>query len=716
MSSRQSNFRRILRLGTAIGSTLIGALIAGGIEARAQSGPNPGTEVLEAQDLIMGDISVTATRSPISVLSYPGMVTVLDREEIQRRDPAELSDLLRDVPAVFFEGGPRRTGQVPSIRGFEQENVQIRIDGARANFVSGHDGRVFLDPALLSSAEVLRGGASSLYGSGALGGVLSFRTISAGDLLGPDDIAAIRGKFGFQSVNDEFAETITLGGRPSDRVGIAVGLVKRDSGDIELADGNRLTSDDDILTGLIKGDVRLTDDLDLSLSYLGFKNDAREPDNGQGGNEAGDSAIVDKEIESQTFRAAFTYQPLGSDLIDLDGTVYFANNGVEERAIGSGRVTDRDVDTLGFFIDNRSRFDLSNDTSMILTVGTEGSFDEQEGFDSASPNGERGGVPDAETENLGVFLQADLEIENILPGTLRVIPGVRFDSFDSQSVVAEDNGAEEISPKLGVSYEPIPGLVGFANYNRAFRAPSFNELYNDGTHFVVPLGPGVNAVNSFVPNPDLDPEVSDNFEVGAGFSRNDLFTPGDGFRIKGSYFHADVENLIDIDVNFALAPGCFNPLAGPCNAGTTETVNRADAELDGFELEASYDHPRFYLLVGASTVEGKDKATGEYIGSLSPDRLTTDLGIKMPEKNLIVAIEGEFVAEFDTVNDPAEERGAFAIADVYLQWTPDARLLQGLSVNLGIDNLLDTDHERVFAGVPGPGRNFKASVAYRMAF
>jgi len=262
----------------------------------------------------------------------------------------------------------------------------------------------------------------------------------------------------------------------------------------------------------------------------------------------------------------------------------------------------------------------------------------------------------------------------------------------------------------------VPGVVGFASYNRAFRAPSFNELYNDGTHFVIPLGQGVSAVNSFTPNPDLEPEISDNFEVGLGFSREGLLDTNDSFRIKGSYYHSEVENLIDIEVNLTFAPGCFNPQAGPCNAGTTDSINRGEAELEGFELEAFYDHPRFYVTLGASTTEGEDKQTGEKITSVSPDRLTTDFGVKIHEMDLIVGLETEFVAKFDDVNDPIEERDSFALADIYLQWAPQDGLLQGLTLNLGVDNLFDTEHERVFALVPEPGRNVKGSVAYRLAF
>jgi len=53
---------------------------------------------------------------------------------------------------------------------------------------------------------------------------------------------------------------------------------------------------------------------------------------------------------------------------------------------------------------------------------------------------------------------------------------------------------------------------------------------------------------------------------------------------------------------------------------------------------------------------------------------------------------------------------------VYVQWVPSQPMLQGVVVNLGIDNILDRDYERINAGVSEPGRNVRGSVGYRLAF
>lgn len=696
----------------AIAAALAGTAVGSGTALAQAAAPAP------AGSLELDAISVSATRSPGPAFSYPGMVSVIDREQLDRNDPSAAGDLFRSTPGVSFDGGPRRTGQTPSIRGFEGENVQIRIDGTRQNFVSGHDGRFFLDPEMIGGAEALRGPASSLYGSGAIGGVLSFRTLDADDLLAPGEKVGGRAKVGYQAVNDEFLTSLSLAGRPSADTEVVAGVVRRASHDIRLGNGQELDSEDDILSGLAKGKVRFGDGIELTLSYLGFRNDAVEPDNGQDGNAVdATTPLVDKTIRSDTVSARLSWVPTYAPWVDADALVYFAETSDEEHDPTDGATSKQTVQSTGIDLSNRSRLTVADGTRLILVYGVDGNRDEQTGTNSLAAGGVQDGVPNAESTLFGAFLQGEFEIAGALPGTLRVIPGIRFDYFENRADGQSGNDADQLSPKLGLSYEPVPGLVGFASAARAFRAPSFNELYLDGTHFAIPLGRGVTAVNSFVPNPDLEPETADTVEIGAGYQARDLLGIGDSFRIKGAYFHSRVDNLIDLEVD-TTGPtrGCFVPSAGPCNAGTTTSINRSEAELSGVEIEAGYDHPRFFVTAGFTSIDGEDKGTGEKLGLLTADTLTTGFGVKLHEFNSVVGARGEFAAGFDKVDDAADKRGGYSVFDVYLQWAPSQPMLQGVVVNLGVDNLFDRDYERVHAGVSEPGRNYKASVGYRLAF
>lgn len=187
------------------------------------------------------------------------------------------------MPNVEFTGGPRRTGQSPSIRGFDVPDVVITIDGARQNFNSTHDGRFFVDPSLLRGVEVLRGSASSLYGSGGTGGVISFRTVEAADLLAPGKGLGFSFTGGYQNVNSESNGTFTLFGRPAPEFDFLAAVTKRGSGTVQLGYGSSIfSSDDEITSALVKGGWDFLPHHKLELSFQRFDNEAQEPNNGQG--------------------------------------------------------------------------------------------------------------------------------------------------------------------------------------------------------------------------------------------------------------------------------------------------------------------------------------------------------------------------------------------------------------------------------------------------
>src|ERR1700742_5111415 len=79
-------------------------------------------------------VTVTGTRNPEPVQTFPAMVDVLDIDDIQARSPSTISDLFVDMPNVQFVGGPRRTGESPSIRGLGGEDVLILVDGVRQSW------------------------------------------------------------------------------------------------------------------------------------------------------------------------------------------------------------------------------------------------------------------------------------------------------------------------------------------------------------------------------------------------------------------------------------------------------------------------------------------------------------------------------------------------------------------------------------------------------
>ncbi len=660
------------------------------------------------------EISITATRGPSDVFSFPGSVSVVSRDEIEGRISASVAEIFASTPGVQFTGGPRRTGDIPALRGISGEGVLVLFDGVRQNFLSGHDGRFFIEPDLLRTAEVVRGPGSALYGSSALGGVIAFETVAANDLLEEDAQFGFRVKTGFQGLNDEWMTGGTLFGTTADgKTGGLANFTWRKSDDINLARGEDLQGDDEIASGLVKINSQITDDLKIDASWLRFSNDALEPNNGQGIS-MGD--LVRKDIESETLRARINYNP-GSDLVDLGVIGYVNNSRVDEAELDTPREITRKVKTYGFVLDNRSKFTLGGESSVVFTYGGEYYKDEQVGLDNTTADGARGGVPDATAETFGAFIQADIGLETAA-GTFRIIPALRYDNFkntsDQNSDLNTDDGAT--SPKIGVSYAPTDWLLLYGNYSEAFRAPSFNEIFADNIHFTIPLGPTVQAPNFFVPNLDLQAERAKAYEFGAGLTFENLAYDGDRLVVKGSYFENDVTNLIDLEVNVEFSPACFGAPFGVCTSGTSRNVNTARAQLDGFEIEGQYSSDYLFMSAAYSTIDGRDEGTGEFVGVLVPNRLQLVTEIKMFEKDVRFGMRAEFAGAFDKVNDPAEARPNYETIDTYLVWQPSEGVLDGWRFDVGLNNIFNTNAVRTFAGVPGSNRNFRTTVSWTSSF
>ncbi|MEP3655574.1 MAG: TonB-dependent receptor [Litorimonas sp.] len=669
-------------------------------------------------------ITVYGTATPVSVFDFPGQVGVVSREEIEIFAPSSISEALRDVPGVEFSGGPRRTGETPSIRGRGGESVLILLDGARQSFISAHDGRFFLDPDLVKTAEVVKGPASSLYGSGAVGGVLAFETVDAADFLEDGETAGIRLRLGYQSVNDDYLGTLTAYTQQGD-LDLVGSFGLRSSGDIALGSGANLPSDDDIQNYLLKAGYSISDALRVEGSYQRLENTAIEPNNGQGvaiGND------VEKDIGTDTFRFSGMFNP-ENNLIDATLTAYQTDTSVEEFDQSIDRTTVRDIQTTGVGLRNTSTFETGSIETRV-TIGGDWYRDEQIGTDTDTDDGTRNGVPDGEASFIGVFAQAEARLplgENI---DLLVIPGIRYDSFEGEAIGETETSEDTAwSPRLAASLGSESIRI-FGSYSEGFRAPSINELYLDGVHFPVPhptlfnpaLGSFVFVNNNFVPNPELVPEKAKTFEGGLSFSFDDLVVPGDSFRAKGSYYQSDVTDLINIRVDFAFDPTCFASLSfQPCTAGTTVSDNLADAELSGFEFEGRYDSRRVALIASYGSVDGEDKSTGEDLGVLSPDRFTLDTRVKIPEVDAQIGARLQIASSFErsalndqNMLDVVESRDRYRVLDLYASWRPDS--LKGIGLDLGVDNVFEENYDRVFQGVSEPGRNYKAAVTLQKNF
>ena len=132
----------------------------------------------QADDAQLNHVVVTATRQPITADEALASVDVIDRDEIARAGNASLVQLLAGRPGVQVSssGGPGANSSV-YIRGANSGHTLLLIDGVRVgSATSGSPTLENIPLELIERIEILRGPASALYGSDAIGGVIQVFT------------------------------------------------------------------------------------------------------------------------------------------------------------------------------------------------------------------------------------------------------------------------------------------------------------------------------------------------------------------------------------------------------------------------------------------------------------------------------------------------------------------------------------------------------------
>ncbi len=629
-------------------------------------------------------VVVSATREKVGVFDAPASVVKLDKEELERSQAANLKDALDDIPNVDFDNGNFGPTQRPSIRGLEQTQIIMKVDGVRQTFRGiGGIGRnpAQMDPSLLKSVEVLRGPASTLHGSGGMGGVITMTTKDAADFLKPGQAMGASVKAGYRSGSEDSYGTASAYGKS----GIFDFLVSgthhdyRDYHSSNPGNGSKtIDRDGDNTSALFKTTLRPNMDHRLALSFNTFNEDI---ENGA------------RRYQSDQKRVAAMWDWYrGNGLVDLKAAFQYVDR-EDKRATDIQDYVD-DFNSLGFDVYNTFSGRFTKGLDWRLTLGTDGAFDQQKGEDSGAPDPSR---PDADAMDLGAFTRLELDIMD----QFTLTPAVRYTRYERQANTLgyPDQEDEHWSPKLSGQWRPNDWLNLFASYSETFRAPTMDEIY-----FLMDWGviPGIGHM-MVVPNPDLKPETAKTWEGGFGLNFDSLVTPSDQFRFKAVSFTEKVFDFISATQTPSVNPG----------TGIIEytNINVGEVHRYGFEVELGYRFKAFSLNAAYGVVNGEDKASNEKTGSV-PHTLTLTLGWDLPAQNLNFYWKSKCVAGSDYViyGGGPDSIPGYAIHGMGMVWTPNVSFARGMRVDLGLDNLLDREYVNYRGGVD-KGRDFKMACA-----
>jgi hemoglobin/transferrin/lactoferrin receptor protein len=641
-------------------------------------------------------ITTEATRTPQVAGDVAAPITVQRREEVLRRQPANINDLLRDIPGVEADGLPRNTVMQPQIRGLGDDRVIVRIDGVRQNFNSGHRGRLFLDPELLREVSVLRGPASMLYGSGAIGGVFALRTIEADDVLRPGRATGAILGFGYDTNGSRFRLS-ALGAARAGGFDVVGGVVRRTGQGLTDAAGTTIPfTDQATLSGMLRLGWEAAPGLRLSLSALHFREDGLIP---VAANTITTTNIADRDLRQTQFAFDVRYAPPGNPWIDLRATLYRNLVEIDERRVvpADNRLDGTEIETIGLDVQNTARFSLFGAERHALTFGLDIYRDEQAGSRNGAP---RGQYPNAEQTVLGMFVQDEVRL-----GAFTLTGGLRYDRFDQSAENQPGREFSRLSPRISLAWQATPWLQPYVSYAEAYRAPGLTELYNFGVHFPISFFP-FPQFNVFVPNPNLRPETARNAEIGANLRFRDVLAAQDSLRIRVSAFNNNLSDFIETVVT----------------ATTTEQRNVTRARIRGVEAEAFYDSGVWFAGLGASALQGDNRVTGEPLSLIPAHKVSLSLGRRFEETGLVLGGRVLLAAEQDRkpadtqTNQPARPTGGYATLDLFLSWQPPEGPLEGWRLDIGANNVLGARYRRLsWDSGPTPAPFFEVGRNIRFA-
>jgi len=631
------------------------------------------------QSFAINKVLVSATRTESNVSESGRAVSVVEKSQLEVMQPQSVAQAVRYETNVTMSGGPRSGSQGVNIRGLSGSKVLQVVDGVRQVFESGHRPSYFLDPEMLKSVEVVKGPASTLWGSGALGGVVAQNTISAADLLKPSQDWGGFIKTSFNANNDKQTYVSALAGRTETLDWLLNGYF-RDSNDLKQGNDQNLENSGKRDHGVLaKTQWQIDENQGLNFVYRQSNEAGEIPSNGEA-NLSSSVFLIDRDTDTQN--AALEYElNTESDHINALASVYWNHIEMEEARVSDGRGDSTELDVLGLSLQNSSVLD-----SMTLLYGVDGY---SEDFTGTRDGANRPLPPEANTKVWGAYVSANVPLSETFQWEL----GARYDRFETEAENLNNKASDDdVSPSIALIWQASNALQLTLRHDRAFRAPSSEELYTTGTHFC--MGPGM--CNTFLSNPDLEPEKAANTELLARveFEPNEQ---GGQWYVESSVFENKVDNFIEQIVSFSPFPG------------NTTWVNVEKATIKGAEVATTYIQDALTLKLSYGQTRGKDKNTNEYLSNIPADKKTIDASYAWADRSITSGLRVTDVDAQNRVNNGADYAG-YTIADLYASWSP--KELSGVKLDLAVNNLTDRYFRQAWQELYEPGREVIVSAKY----
>jgi hemoglobin/transferrin/lactoferrin receptor protein len=639
------------------------------------------------------EVTVTATRYQVDSFDTPTPISVISQQDLEQRNPEKIMDALKLEPGIEVAGeGPFRG--LPVIRGLSSNRVLILVDGQRLNNSRESTEFAGIQPGLVDLSqveriEVLRGPASVLYGSDALGGVINIITkqpsfSAQGFTLG--GTAA----FTYGTAADSRNGQLDLNGA-TERATFRLAASAADVSDYKSPEGTVPNSG--MKQRNVSGGMRL---LLTEKSFLRVDlQSVRASDIGFPGYDPATSGVDISFPHFDRDKLSVAY-----DLADLAGmhsiTVNAYYQGVTKESkrnldfgpyFFSHNFTTSDIDTVGLNAQAQASLGINH-----LTFGVDSYQDrlhDDTVADSTFGSSTEVAVPDSRQRGIGAYLQ------DLIPASSRFQfqIGVRGDnytfvSFQDARYTGDpfDVSDSAFSGSVSARYQVTSAVALDATVGRGFRAPNVQER----SYF----GLATTGDTWIEQNPDLASETSLNYEM--------------GFKVRYArysggltVYHNDVRDLI------ALVFLGEDPVTG-LQLAKFDNIDRATIRGAEFDLE-SYLTEKWTAFGNISYTRGDNNTLGQPLDYIPPVKGVVGVRYQIPKwwsEFSLRAVGAQ--TRVPTLPEPGTPSPGFTVYDL----RGGVNLPHGLMLQLAVENLTDKAYHEPFNVRLEPGRNFRMSVAY----
>ena len=645
--------------GLAAGRYRVLATLDGFTPASIETGSGSAIELTLAPSSFNESITVVSgSRQEALRESLATPVSVLTKDRLHDTARTTVGEALRELPGVITRRGSEGTGAAgEQVQGIDSRQVLVLLDGQPIAGARGiKSGAINLDRQgthRLDRVEVVKGAASALFGSDAIGGVINLipRDIVRREASG----SATAGEHGRRDFSASFGTPIAVGN------GVALfgsaAHASRDSFDLTPSTVDTTGAEFARTDGYLRARADLRPGLRVTFTGSAYRNNER----GQALSAAGTTQAIDVDDDSVAGGASVQWQAAAGTAVE--GRVY---------ATRFNETSSASPDTL---YESLTKVDATVSQALgerhLVQVGVEASSNKYAGVNRVrDDNGHA-----ADTAVL--WAQDRMNIGSRV--TLTV--GGRY---DDHSIFGS-----RLSPKAAMNARLTDALRARISYGEGFRAPDLGQLFY---RFLPSTG-----VYQVIGNPNLGPESSRSWQAGLDFA------PSHRVRAGLNLFRNDVDNLIEaVSLGFLASPAqraallaregidpAFAPQLGRL---LFHYRNVREVVTEGVELDAQADLGRGLQIAGAYTY--LDAVDGETDGPLAGRHrhhgaaratwVSSKAGVR-------AEIRGSFFSSWVATlgrggSSPIETAPAYALWDAYAA----KQLAYGLEVFGAVDNVADS--------------------------